>query len=138
MNRKRILLSLTFLAVAAVFFGYYWYNKPMDKLGGLKSMYKLSAKELYQEFDSNEDLATKKYQEKVVEVSGKIDTTSTNETGGLTIILSTEGEMGSISCEMDMNSKTIKTSFIRGEQITLKGMCAGKLIDVVLNRCVIK
>ena len=138
MNRKRILLGLVFVAIVAAYFGYYLYNKPMDKLSDLKSMYKLSAKELYLEFDSNEELATKKYQEKVVEVSGKIDTTSTNATGGLTIILSTEGEMGSISCEMDVNSKTFKTSFTRGEQITLKGMCAGKLIDVVLNRCVIK
>ncbi len=113
------------------------YNKPPEKVTDLKAIDDLSAKELYLAFDQNEEAAMAKYQEKAISVHGVIDSILTNESGGLIIMLSTEGEMGSIQCELDSSSKPVSENLKKGDEITIKGICSGKLIDVVLNRCVV-
>lgn len=110
----------------------------MDKVEDLKSILNIDAKELYNAFDRDEDLANKSYLDKVLEVNGQVDTVMKNENGGLVIVLSTGGEMGSVTAELDPSIKLDHETFNKGEKITVKGVCAGKLIDVVLNRCIVK
>lgn len=137
MTRKNvfyILLGAT-LAVAAI--GYYYYNKPTESVSNLNSDYITTAKDLYQEFDTNEEEATKKYQNKVLEVSGVVDSISTNEQGSKIVILNSAGGMGAVCFELDTSILSMK-SCEKGQLVTIKGICSGKLLDVILNRSVIK
>lgn len=138
MNKRFILALILVLCGVGLYIGYYLYNKPMDKVEGLKSDFSISAKDLYNEFDANEDAATAKYLNKVIEVTGTIDTISKGETGNVIISLNTDGGMGSVSCELDKGSNSDISKFQKGATTVVKGVCAGKLMDVVLNRCAVK
>lgn len=138
MNKRIILALILVLCGIGLYIGYYMYNKPMDKVESLKSDFSMSAKDLYNEFDANEDAATAKYQNKVIEVTGAVDTITTGETGNVIISLNTEGGMGSVSCELDKGSNPDLSRFQKGTATVIKGVCAGKLMDVVLNRCAVQ
>ncbi len=137
MNRRNILVLILILAGATLYYGYKLYNKPVAKVSDLKSEFVLTAKDFCSEFDADEDAATKKYLEKVIELTGIIDTISKNETGATIITLSGEGSMSSVACEMDSSNERT-ASLLKGQSVTLRGICSGKLLDVVLNRCTLK
>lgn len=96
----------------------------------------LTAPELMAAFNTDETAANAKYLDKVVAVSGKVIEATTN--GEATVVsLEAEDALGAISCELDRFSKQNRMTFSPGEQITLKGMCTGKTMDVVLVQCVV-
>ncbi|NNE30413.1 MAG: hypothetical protein HKN16_12315 [Saprospiraceae bacterium] len=128
----RILLIL--LAVAGVFYFFVW-DKPHKDMGSARSDSAISANALYQAFDSDETTAQSQYLDKVVEVTGKIRSYEMN-TEVQKVILETGDILGGVACELDDLVAPKRTSFQVGEQVTFKGLCTGKLLDVVLVRCV--
>ncbi|NOT38581.1 MAG: hypothetical protein HOP11_14510 [Saprospiraceae bacterium] len=137
MNRKIVLLLIAGIIVALAALGYYFYNKPTASVIGMKSDFIKTASELYSEFEANEQEATQKYQNKVIEVTGVIDSIAQNENGGKMVILNTGGGMGSINLDLD-TSVVHKQTLEKGKEVTMKGICSGYLLDVVLNRSVVK
>ena len=118
--------------------GYYMWNKPHEAIG--KPDIALTATEIMAEFDKDEAEAMKKYvghdgNTIVVQVSGKIADVK-NDTSGITIALDTGDPINGVSCVLDRFTKHPHTDFKVGEDIKLKGLCTGKLSDVVLDRCV--
>lgn len=136
MNRNSVLMILTGAALIAAGIGYYYYNKPTASVSDLKTDFVTNAKDFYQEFDENEDQATIKYQNKVVELEGLVDSVFNNDQGGKMIMINTEGGMSSIIFELDTSLHQAST-YSKGDKLRLKGICSGKLIDIVLNRSVV-
>ncbi len=136
MNPKTIVLLLLLAAILIGGIGYYNYSKPTPSANELKTDFSFSAKDFYQEFDTNEEVATQKYQNKVIEVEGNVDSTFSNDQGGKIILINSEGGMGNIIFELDTSINLSKT-YTKGDRLKLKGICSGKLIDVVLNRSIV-
>ncbi len=118
--------------------GYYMWNKPHETIG--KPNFTLTATEIVAEFDKDEAEAMKKYVSQdgntiVVQVSGKIADVK-NDTSGITIALDTGDPINGVSCVLDRFTKHSHTDFKVGDDIKLKGLCTGKLSDVVIDRCV--
>ncbi len=118
--------------------GFYMWNKPHEAIG--KPNFTTTATELAAEFGKDETAATDKYISKdgkmiVIAISGKIADVK-NDTSGITIGLETGDPMNGVSCVLDRFTKHTKTDYKVGEEVKLKGLCTGKLSDVVLDRCV--
>lgn len=132
---KIVLVAVSVVALAAVLFGLYMYNlKPQD-LQKVKPDFVVTATDLLKAFESDENTATAKYVNNVVEVSGTIQTVKPGENNALTISLNTGSDISSVICTLQGN--TGPSNFSTGEQVTIRGKCSGFLMDVLLNNCVV-
>lgn len=133
---KKILLFLLILAVGGGAYGVYMYNKPHKNMQRQGADFELSAADLYSEFENDESAANTKYLDKVLQVTGNIREII-KEDEKVSVILETGNLMGGITCELDGFSEHDFSAFNEGDQLSLKGICTGMLLDVVLVRCVI-
>lgn len=134
---KKFLIITLVLALAAGVFGYMQWNKPKEDISAAKSDETISANELLTAFQTDENAANTKYNDKVVEVSGEVREVTNTE--GKTIIRLDAGDsMDGVTCELDAEITHKRTDFKTGEPVTFKCTCSGMLMDVVLVRCVEK
>jgi hypothetical protein len=133
---KKILIYGLVLALIAASVGFYLYNKPHQNMNRAKSDLSLSATELFTDFENDEANANTKYLDKIVEVQGIVKEISTDETGTTSVTLESGSDMFGVICQMDNLTDHKRTAFQKGEEVTLKGICTGVLMDVVLVRCI--
>ena len=133
---KKYLKYILLLAVLGGVFGFYMYNKPHKNMNSARADLKLSAIQLFADFESDEVQANTKYLDKVMEVEGIVKEITQDENGMTTVTLEAGSEMFGVICQMDNLSKHKRTNFKEGEQVKFKGICTGVLMDVVLVRCV--
>ena len=133
---KKIGLIFTALLLVSATVGVYLYNKPHQDIQHAKADFHLPASALFEEFEADEAAANIKYLDKVVEVSGKIISVSETDQGLPSLTLDGGGEMFGVICQMDQHSKHQELDFEEGDEVSLRGICTGKLMDVVLVRCV--
>ena len=126
---KKVLIALVVLVVVGAGFAYYLYNKPVASLEHQKSDVTVSADQLIQDYESDENTANEKYLGKVVEVSGKVAGV-TQEEGKHKVSLETTNPMSAVIGELEdhLNTGGVKA----GDQIRMKGKCSGYLNDVIL------
>ena len=90
---------------------------------------------LQKNFETDEKTANAKYLNKIIVVSGIVDNiTDTKE--DITVYLKPKDKTSGVMCSFD---KTVfkKSSIKPGDQVKIKGICNGYLMDVVLNKCAI-
>ena len=125
---RKILLTGLVLAVLGGSYGYYMWNKKTPSTASRDAELTITANELGSQFDKD------KHAGKVLSVKGKVASVETaNETTNVT--LETEDPMVSISCELEKGAAT--PSVNKGDEVTIKGQCDGKMADVVMTRCII-
>jgi hypothetical protein len=129
MQKKWIFFAGIVLLFLAAGWGYYMYQKPRAGVASVKSAYSLSAEELYQDFVQDEAAATEKYTGKVIEVSGVVSDVQAMDSA-MIVLLSAGNEAGGVNCSFSRNEQ--KAIPQKGERITVKGRCAGFLMDVNL------
>lgn len=133
--RRIILIIIAVAAVIGVSVGIYLWNKPHKNMERAQADVVISATELMADFNEDEAAANTKYLDKVIAVKGTI--MGVNESNGVTTIsLETNDDFGAVACELDNLTEQTHTGFEPGAEVTFKGLCTGKLIDVVLVRCV--
>ncbi len=139
---KYILLVLLVLAIAGGIYGYLEYNRTSKDLMHVKADINVTAVDLCSQFSNDEKAASSMYigvtpKEKVLAVKGKI-TSIDNENGLNSVLLGTDVDMSSVSCQMDSVYNADATQLKVGEEVVMKGICTGFLTDVILIRCVIQ
>ena len=125
-------LVLILLGAAAIF---YIFNKPHRNIAGSKADFAIDAPALLQEFETDETAANKKYLDKIIAVKGRIASIETTPEGNLNIALTTNSDMATVSCAMLPSEKDEAANIKAGDEITVKGLCTGMLMDVVLTNC---
>lgn len=133
---KRILWLAAIVALIAGGIGYYQYNKPHKNMASAKADMAMDAAALLADFERDEAGANAKYNDKVVEVSGKVGAVAADETGLVKVTLDTGNPMSGVICELDATGIHKRTSFNEGENVKFKCVCTGYLSDVILIRCV--
>ena len=134
--RRYYVLIIIFVVIVAGIITWEWVFREQEKsVGSRKANYEFASEKLVNEFEKDENSANKLYLNKVIEVSGNIDSFSENEKE-ITVLLKNSGEQSGVSCSFD-KSVTLTSTFKKGDAIKVKGICNGYLIDVVLNRCTI-
>ena len=137
MNRKKIIIGILVLGIIGAFVGYKIYNKPHVDVAEASADITISANKILEEFSTDETTANTKYLEKIVEVKGVV-TEARIEKGKGIISLKTNDDFGSVLCHLSEES-TKKMSIVKeGQTITVKGICTGYLMDVILIKSEIK
>lgn len=127
---KKIFIFLVISLMLAGGVGYYMYNKPKAAMESMQSYSVLQAADLVQKFETDESAAEVEFLDKTIEVSGIVK--EKNESG---IILEGSDEITGVLCEFE-NPSDLASVEIK-QKIVVKGICTGKLLDVVLSRCIV-
>ena len=132
---KKYFKYLVLAALLAGVIGYKVYNKPHQNMQKAASDVSIEAPALFTAFEENEQDANQKYLDKIIEVSGKVKEVQ-QKGEDFSIVLETEDMMFGVICQLDQLSDHKRIEFEVGETVKLKGLCTGKLMDVVMVRCV--
>ena len=130
---KKILIIVFVLAAIGGFVGYKMYNKPHIDVAETSAEISIQANELMNQFSLNETTANNTYLEKIIGVSGKIASIKIENEKPI-ITLKTNNDFGSILCHFEKNNLNIN-QLKEGQNVTIKGICTGYLMDVVLVKC---
>lgn len=136
--KRNLIIAFVFIALAALFYGYRTYNKEHKNLNELRPDYIVKPETFLTEFETDENAAVAKYLNKIIETKSQLIEIQT--IGNQVIwILSTGNPLSNIQCEMDSRyvnklNEQVKT----GQEVTVQGICTGKLMDIVLNQAIYK
>jgi hypothetical protein len=98
-----------------------------------KPDYTLTSSGLLQSFETDENAANALYLDKILLVSGTVESVSSDSLG-ISVYLKEGDAIAGVICSFEKES--IDTALIRkGIRVNIKGICTGYLMDVVLNRC---
>lgn len=130
----KIVLAFLFVVVFVLMVSVYFYNKPHVDVKKSDAAYFVKAQNLIEEYQENEEGTTVKYSESVIEVQGTVFEISTLK-GNSVITLKDDNTESSIICHMlpDENRKALALQ--KGQNISIKGICTGYLMDVIMVRC---
>lgn len=138
MSKKKIIIIILALCLGiAVFYAYREYNRKPLTAAQKESDFRVTAVDLVQEFTENEAGSMKKYNDKVVEVSGVV--ASVNANGKVfDILLESDNPMVGVNVNLIPEMNTPAQALKPGDKIILKGICTGIVTDIELNKGVIK
>lgn len=131
--KVKIALSLISLFIVGLLVGMYYYNKKVPGLENAEADYTLTANELFNEFDTDEAAANKKYLNKVIAVSGEVISVNSEKENSTLSLKADNAMIGGINCSF----RTALDQVEKNRTITVKGRCQGFLMEVILNNCVI-
>ena len=126
---RKIILIVSLLFVTLTFIGLKLYNKPHRSVADEESI-PISASQLFVDFEQDESVANQKYLDHVVDVTGVVSETLTNQQGQTVVFLKSENPMFGIQCTLESHSIGVSP----GSTITVKGICTGYLSDVVITK----
>ena len=132
--KRFIILTTILLWITLGGFALYLVNRPVSSVSAEKAAFALSSNSLYKQFEENEESANAKYLGKVVELTGTVKSVETDENGDLTLMLPGD-EMFGVSCKLNNNENKSAKKIQNGDEVKIKGVCSGKLMDVVLVNC---
>jgi hypothetical protein len=135
---KKLILITIAAAVIAAIVGFLLYNKPHRNIASATSDFVVEAPALLQEFTQNEAVANEKYLDKVVAVKGKVKLMTPDDEGNLNLILDAADEMAGVICTIPKADAESAAGVKEGDEVVVKGVCTGVLMDVVLIRCVVE
>lgn len=126
------------LTLAAVAGGYALleYSRGVKGADDLKVAVTVNAEQLLGEFNADEATAMAKYvgtTEQAVQVTGTIRSMGPTGDGKVTVVLETGDALAGIACEFA--EADVPVDWRAGAAVTVKGICTGLLMDVVLVRC---
>ena len=130
---KISLFFVVFIALAGILAALMMYNKKHPDMAKTKPDFIVTASVLQKAFEDDESAASKKYINKILEVTGKIALVKPSGNNVICISLVTGSDLSSVNCTFPAISDPSK--FKPGDEIKLRGECSGLLMDVLLNNC---
>jgi hypothetical protein len=129
---KIALFVVLVIAISGILYGLYMFNLKHPDMAKAKPDFIITSTVLQKEFEDNEKSASAKYINKILEVTGTINSISA-DSSHLNISLKSASDISSVICSLPAISDASK--FKTGEEITLRGECSGFLMDVLLKNC---
>jgi hypothetical protein len=139
MKIRYAIIFVLFVIVLGAGIGLKMFFKPHADINRLDAEFKLEASKLMDEFQKEENTATTKYSEKVLEISGKL--VAKNKLPNGTDLLVLEDEMQGISCQLDSvwssANQSVILGLVTGNEVTVKGVCKGYLMEIKVSPAVV-
>lgn len=133
-RKKIIAIAVVLFIFIAIFLVYKIANKSHLDVAKTLPEISVSASVLLEEFSNDEIVANNKYLDKIVQVNGKVLSKKIIEEKGV-IALQTNDDFGSILCHFLPESSDKFSNLELGQNIKIKGICTGFLMDVILIKC---
>jgi tRNA_anti-like len=128
------LLVVVTACIIGSIYGWSEFNRKHISTTEIKPAFKKTAAELVQDFETDETYANKMYNDKVVAVKGNILKLENNDSVH-NIMLKGTTAISSVLCQFENNNAEIFENKKEGDEIIIKGVCTGLLMDVILVRC---
>lgn len=133
-NTKRFLIAGVILVILVAYMGWHWMFRAADtSVASKKTEVVIEAGALIKAYSSNEDSTNTLYLNKVVAVTGNIDNI-TEKDQEISVYLKKKEESMGVVCSFYKNELD-KNSIKIGQVISVKGICTGFLMDVILTKC---
>jgi hypothetical protein len=116
------------MALIAAGIGAYLWNKPHRTADDEKPFATVTSSQLFTEFATDEAATWAKYKDKVIQISGEVESTSTDASGNTQIVLKTDTEMSTVS--VTLMAGATAPGVESGTMIDVKGICNGFLNDI--------
>ncbi len=130
------LVAALFMAVIVGLYGYGEYNRSLPDTHYMKPAFKLEASTFIKQFETDESKANAKYADKTISVHGVAHTVQTTDTTA-TVFLNDGYSGTSVVCQFGREGNEEIKDLKKGDLVTIKGICSGYLMDVVMVRCVL-
>ena len=134
---RNLLIIAVILGAIGGIIGLYMYNKEDPDLAKVKPDFILQVSELVNDFNQDESSASVKYIDKVLEVTGPVLAIEPTSDTTMNVTLSAENQMTGVICSFKDVADPASLKIKEGETITVRGVCSGMLMDILLNNCVI-
>lgn len=134
--KKYIIIIFVIIVLGSGIFAYFYWNKPHrdpSKEQGLK----ISAEQIFSEYEADELTSNEKYLNKTLEIEGHLIDAGANQDGEPTAMLDTGNPMFGVQITFNRKEKTKLSELTIGDKITVKGICTGYLSDVIVTDAVI-
>lgn len=125
----------TLLVILCMIWVYQLYQQPRERLHDKDAAYVVTAIDLYNAFETNETVATNKYVDKIIVVSGTVKEVIETQ-DHVTVKLETGSDAAFINADID--KRNLDQEIIIGNSVSIKGRCTGFLNDVYLADCIIE
>ncbi len=129
---KKILGGMLVVLILGIGAVYFVFNKPHQSVD--RPDFLVSAAELITAFEEDERQANDKYLGKVVEVHGTV-TEVIEKQNSFVLLLGDTTNVSRVSCTLDGEQDSMAYGLRAGDALTLRGICSGSLLDVVLVDC---
>ena len=134
----KIFIWLIIIGIIGAGLGYkFIYNKPHKDYEKASVDFTLSGFELFSEYKNSNQSANQKYNGKVIEISGIVNSIDRPESMTIAVFTLEEGVFGDegIRCTMLPNYAENLSSYL-GKKIKIKGYCTGyNETDVIFEKC---
>ena len=134
---KYILFSLGGLVLIGVFSYLSFMNSPKASSKGKEVELSVTATKLFQQFEQDEAASNTKYLSKIIAVTGVIEEIEEDENGAPVLFLQTGDDFAGVLCTLESSQKEKANSLKIGDAVTVKGVCTGMLMEVVINKGVL-
>jgi hypothetical protein len=109
--------------------------EPRVDMSGEEPIYYMDASSLFSEYVANKESADEKYLHKRLQVNGTISEMAVNNHGLVSVSLTGGKTSFGIVCAIhESDTTSIKKKNV-GDKITIKGICTGIVLDVMLMDC---
>jgi hypothetical protein len=133
--RKIIFFCIVILLASVAIWGIKKITRPHQNAAAEESIANLAAVDLFNEFNSSENIANQKWVGKVITVHGIIS--SVNEAGNYISVNLAASAEGGVNCSVLKGDLSTGNRLNKGDSVTIKGKCTGFLMDVNLVDCII-
>jgi len=132
----KIIVAVILIFFLSLLYSLYLYNKPFRNVEKSKADIEISLKELIEEYKQDEVSANSKYLDKLIQIEGIITDISINN-GNSVLTVSESKNNPSIICNMSPNYNVNALKLKIGDKVSVKGICTGYLLDIILINCVL-
>jgi len=131
-----LLIALAIIIIGAVIVWLRVFRKSDTSVAGQKATIEITASALVNDYEINEDSANLKYNDKVISIIGMIAEVKESQEN-ISLYLKENKATSGVMCSFD-KGVVKKEDFKTGQEVKLKGICNGYLMDVVMNKCAIE
>ncbi len=128
-------MTVVLLGLAGVGTGIYLFYRQDKDLQKAKPDFVITSVDLQKAFEDNESVSTVKYVNKILEVTGTIESVSRVEDNVTNVTLGTANGFSLVICTLSTLSDP--SELVAGNEVTIRGECSGFLMDVLMNNCFI-
>jgi hypothetical protein len=144
MKKRKILIGTVIVLLAVLIasaYIYKEYNRKHADTATLNPDYVLSATALLNQFAHDSALSSRKYMDRLLQVSGVVKQVDSIDDRNLVMVLGDSSDRSAVRCNLDSVHQSVAMRIQAGQTITVKGVCSGynqdELLgsDVILIRC---
>lgn len=138
MTRFQKILSISFvLIVLGGVAGIYFYQKPPRDVSKTEAEIQIQSEALLEAFQKNEEEARASYAGKIILVKGTVQTVQVTQNKQI-VVLAEAGSFFGINCSFNADQQNQLESLLKGDVISVKGLCKGYIDDVIMTQCTVE